>query len=92
MLYSRFTETSRGFLGLTLLALCGATLVGCDNSTGTPPVLSEGEIQQRQTNEAEARAKAFGKKGAPTSSRGAAKAAAKAADKAPEPAAEKPAP
>lgn len=91
MLYSRFTETSRGFLGLTLLALCGATLVGCDNSTGTPPVLSEGEIQQRQTNEAEARAKAFGKKGAPTS-RGAAKAVPKAAEKAAEPAAEKPAP
>ncbi|WP_337173157.1 hypothetical protein [Paludisphaera sp.] len=78
MQFSSVSRVARGLLAPALLGLCAPTFVGCDNSTGTPPELSEAEIQQRQASEADARAKAYGKKGSPTG-KSAGRAAAKPA-------------
>ncbi len=92
MFYSRLAATSRGLLGLALLAGCGLVFVGCgDNSTGTAPALTPADIEKQQAKEMEARLKAFGKEGAPHGKKGAKAAKAPKAEEAPK-TEEKPAP
>ena len=63
-----------------LVCLLAPVVPGCDDSTGTPPELSQAEIEKRQADELAARQKAYGKNGVPTGRNPgkAAKAAAKA--------------
>ncbi|WP_206108184.1 hypothetical protein [Paludisphaera soli] len=89
MIISRNARAPRRILGLTLAGLLAPLVWGCgDNSTGTPPVMSEAEIKAQQDREMEARRKAYGGRGIPTG-KNPGKAAEKAAEKPAEPAAEK---
>jgi hypothetical protein len=91
MINSRNARAPRRILGVVLAGLLAPLVSGCgDNSTGTPPVMSDAEIKAQQERELEARKKAYGGRGIPTG-RNPGKAAGKAAEKA-APAADKAAP
>jgi hypothetical protein len=83
-------RAARRLLVLFVFGLCVPAFVGCDSSTGTPPEMTDAEIQKRSADEQAARQQAYGKGGVP-SGRNPNKAAGKSAAPAPaaDPAAEK---